>query len=61
MPAEDARSYGDAAHETASGFIAYARNSVDRVVSPDSRERAYKDTASFASARPFLFVSFPLC
>lgn len=56
MPAaEDSRSYGDAAHETASGFIAYARSSVDRVVSPDSRERAYKNTASFASDRPFLF------
>ncbi|KAF4462275.1 hypothetical protein FALBO_10907 [Fusarium albosuccineum] len=46
---------GDTATHHGSGFIAYARNSVDRVVSPDSRARAYDSTAAFASARPILF------
>ncbi|KAH7198527.1 uncharacterized protein B0J16DRAFT_40153 [Fusarium flagelliforme] len=41
--------------EKASGFINYARNSVDRVVPPSSRQRAYDNTMSFASSRPILF------
>ncbi|CAG7555855.1 unnamed protein product [Fusarium equiseti] len=41
--------------EKVSGFINYARNSVDRVVPPSSRQRAYDNTMSFASSRPILF------
>ncbi|KAF4983454.1 hypothetical protein FZEAL_1183 [Fusarium zealandicum] len=42
--------HADTARDNASGFIAYARNSVDRVVSPDARQRAYDNTAAFASS-----------
>ncbi|KAF5663751.1 hypothetical protein FDENT_13058 [Fusarium denticulatum] len=48
-------SYGETARDNASGFIAYARSSVDRVVPPNSRQKAYDNTASFASSRPILF------
>ncbi|KAM0199451.1 hypothetical protein ACHAPA_005023 [Fusarium lateritium] len=49
-------SYSDTAHDDkASGFIAYARNSVDRVVPPSSRQQAYDNAISFASSRPVLF------
>ncbi|KAF4962275.1 hypothetical protein FSARC_9628 [Fusarium sarcochroum] len=48
-------SYSDTARDNASGFIAYARNSVDRVVPPNSRQQAYDNAASFASSRPILF------
>ncbi|KAI1064736.1 hypothetical protein LB507_001396 [Fusarium sp. FIESC RH6] len=41
--------------KAASGFINYARNSVDRVVPPSSRQKAYDNTMSFASSRPILF------
>ncbi|KAG4253384.1 hypothetical protein FPRO03_07344 [Fusarium proliferatum] len=48
-------SYSETARDNASGFIAYARSSVDRVVPPNSRQKAYDNTASFASSRPILF------
>ncbi|KAG9497652.1 hypothetical protein J7337_010515 [Fusarium musae] len=48
-------SYSETARDNASGFIAYARSSVDRVVPPNSRQKAYDNTASFASSRPVLF------
>ncbi|KAM0354247.1 hypothetical protein ACHAPU_001291 [Fusarium lateritium] len=49
-------SYSDTAHDNKmSGFITYARNSVDRVVPPSSRQQAYDNAASFASSRPILF------
>ncbi|KAF4440134.1 kinase [Fusarium acutatum] len=48
-------SYSETARDSASGFIAYARSSVDRVVPPNSRQKAYDNTASFASSRPILF------
>lgn len=48
-------SYTDVARENASGFINYAQNSLDRVVPPSSRQRAYEQTSEFASARPILF------
>ncbi|EWG47352.1 hypothetical protein FVEG_07481 [Fusarium verticillioides 7600] len=47
--------YSETARDNASGFIAYARSSVDRVVPPNSRQKAYDNTASFASSRPILF------
>ncbi|RKL41213.1 hypothetical protein BFJ72_g5641 [Fusarium proliferatum] len=53
-------SYSETARDNASGFIAYARSSVDRVVPPNSRQKAYDNTASFASSRPILFVRFSL-
>ncbi|KAF4344328.1 hypothetical protein FBEOM_1722 [Fusarium beomiforme] len=48
-------SYSETARDNASGFIAYARSSVDRVVPPNTRQKAYDNTASFASSRPILF------
>ncbi|KAF5577226.1 kinase [Fusarium pseudoanthophilum] len=48
-------SYSETARDNASGFIAYARSSVDRVAPPNSRQKAYDNTASFASSRPILF------
>ncbi|KAH7254112.1 uncharacterized protein BKA55DRAFT_567027 [Fusarium redolens] len=48
-------SYSETARDNASGFIAYARSSIDRVVPPNSRQKAYDNTASFASSRPILF------
>ncbi|KAF4451163.1 hypothetical protein F53441_5862 [Fusarium austroafricanum] len=48
-------SYSETARDNASGFIAYARSSVDRVVPPNSRQKAYDNTAAFASSRPILF------
>ncbi|KAF5608079.1 hypothetical protein FBULB1_10687 [Fusarium bulbicola] len=48
-------SYSETARDKGSGFIAYARSSVDRVVPPNSRQKAYDNTASFASSRPILF------
>ncbi|KAI6776286.1 hypothetical protein HG530_000231 [Fusarium avenaceum] len=54
-PSATINSYSDTAHEKASGFIAYARNSVDRVVPPSSRQQAYDNAISFASSRPVLF------
>ncbi|KAL5601849.1 hypothetical protein FOBRF1_009382 [Fusarium oxysporum] len=48
-------SHSETARDNASGFIAYARSSVDRVVPPNSRQKAYDNTASFASSRPILF------
>ncbi|KAH6994998.1 hypothetical protein EDB80DRAFT_815056 [Ilyonectria destructans] len=41
--------------DKASGLFSYAQSSLDRVVSPSSRQRAYDSTAEFASARPILF------
>jgi len=42
--------------DNATGMYAYAQRQVDRVVSPDARRKAYDQTASFASAKPLLFV-----
>ncbi|KAH8685280.1 hypothetical protein BGZ61DRAFT_495505 [Ilyonectria robusta] len=41
--------------DKSSGLFSYAQSSLDRVVSPSSRQRAYDSTAEFASARPILF------
>ncbi|CAF3450534.1 hypothetical protein SNK03_002333 [Fusarium graminearum] len=54
-PSATADSWKDFPEEKASGFITYARNSVDRVVPPPSRQKAYDDTMAFASSRPVLF------
>ncbi|EHK49599.1 hypothetical protein TRIATDRAFT_9373, partial [Trichoderma atroviride IMI 206040] len=35
----------------------YAHRSLDSLISPSSRQRAYDTTASFASDQPILFVS----
>ncbi|RGP63404.1 hypothetical protein FLONG3_9893 [Fusarium longipes] len=48
-------SWQQSQEDKASGFITYARNSVDRVVPPSSRQKAYDNTLSFASSRPILF------
>ncbi|KAF5019094.1 hypothetical protein F66182_8907 [Fusarium sp. NRRL 66182] len=48
-------SYSETTRDNASGFIAYARNSVDRLVPPGSRQQFYDSTASFAASRPILF------
>ncbi|KAL6407898.1 hypothetical protein AUP68_08926 [Ilyonectria robusta] len=45
--------------DKSSGLFSYAQSSLDRVVSPSSRQRAYDSTAEFASARPILFVRPP--
>ncbi|KAF7546281.1 hypothetical protein G7Z17_g8552 [Cylindrodendrum hubeiense] len=39
----------------ASGLLSYAQSSLDLVVSPSTRQRAYDSSAEFASARPILF------
>ncbi|KEY72915.1 hypothetical protein S7711_06745 [Stachybotrys chartarum IBT 7711] len=39
-----------------SGFVHYAQSSLDRIVSPASRQAAYDTTTSFAVARPILFA-----
>lgn len=39
-----------------SGFVHYAQSSLDRIISPASRQAAYDTTTSFAVARPILFV-----
>ena len=43
-------------NDKAAGVYSYAQRSLDRVVPPSSRERAYNHTSDFASARPVLFV-----
>jgi hypothetical protein len=45
-----------AAKEKGSGMYSYAQRSIDRVVSPSSRQHAYDATSDFASERPILFV-----
>ncbi|CAM1502755.1 Fc.00g075310.m01.CDS01 [Cosmosporella sp. VM-42] len=42
-------------HEKASGVYAYAQKSLDRVIEPESRQKAYDTTVDFASARPIVF------
>ncbi|KAH7152841.1 hypothetical protein EDB81DRAFT_789839 [Dactylonectria macrodidyma] len=41
--------------EKAGGLFSYAQSSLDRVVSPSTRQRAFDTTADFASVRPVLF------
>lgn len=40
--------------------IELARQQADRVVTPDSRQKAYDAVYAFAQDRPILTVSFPL-
>ncbi|KAM5356522.1 hypothetical protein ACJ41O_003168 [Fusarium nematophilum] len=54
-PNSSTDSYTNSARESTSGLVAYTRSWVDRIVSPDSRQRAYDSTAAFASDRPILF------
>ncbi|KAK7426430.1 hypothetical protein QQZ08_007025 [Neonectria magnoliae] len=58
MPAATTDRHDDmaaVASKKASGLYSYAQRSLDRVVSPSSRQRAYDQTAEFAAARPVLF------
>ncbi|KJZ77113.1 hypothetical protein HIM_03434 [Hirsutella minnesotensis 3608] len=48
-------SFRDAVGEKAAGVYALAQRSVDRVVAPDSRRRAYDSASSLAASRPILF------
>lgn len=43
----------------ASGVYSFAQRSLDRVVPPSSRQRAYEGASEFAAERPILFVSIP--
>ncbi|KAL6863320.1 hypothetical protein ACO1O0_003568 [Amphichorda felina] len=42
-------------HEKAASAYSLAQHSLDRVMPPSSRQRAYSTTSDFASARPILF------
>jgi lysylphosphatidylglycerol synthetase-like protein (DUF2156 family) len=43
----------------ARGTWEFAQRQVDRIVSPEARQKSYDATASFAVARPLLFVRSP--
>jgi hypothetical protein len=45
----------DGQHQ-ASGILAYAQRSLDRIAPPPSRQKAYDDVSAFAASRPILFV-----
>lgn len=47
-------------NEKASGVYSYAQRSLDRVVLPENRQKAYDITADFARERPVVFVSPPI-
>lgn len=44
-------------NEKAANAYSFAQHSLDRVVPPSSRHRAYNTASEYASARPYLFVS----
>ena len=62
MATNEAPNGGIRAHvqDTASSAYNYAAHSLDRVVPPSSRQRAYDKTLAFAQARPIPFVRAPL-
>lgn len=43
-------------NDRAAGVYSYAQRSLDRVVAPSSRRRAYDSASALASSRPILFV-----
>lgn len=43
-------------NDKATEAYSYAQRSLDRVVAPSSRKRAYDNAAAYARARPILFV-----
>ncbi|PNY27417.1 Uncharacterized protein TCAP_02655 [Tolypocladium capitatum] len=45
----------DAVNDGAAGVYSYAQRSLDRVVAPSSRRRAYHSASALASSRPVLF------
>lgn len=61
MATNEAPNGGIRAHvqDTASSAYNYASHSLDRVVPPSSRQRAYDNILAFAQARPILFVRAP--
>ncbi|KAL2018012.1 hypothetical protein VTK56DRAFT_1328 [Thermocarpiscus australiensis] len=42
--------------EAAVGLLDFTQRQVDRVVPPESRQKAYSQTSAFAAARPLLFT-----
>jgi hypothetical protein len=42
--------------DSAAGVFSFTQRQVDRVVSPDTRQKAYSNTSDFAAAKPLLFV-----
>merc|ERR1712000_241404 len=58
MATNEAPNGGIRAHvqDTASSAYNYASHSLDRVVPPSSRQRAYDNILAFAQARPILFA-----
>lgn len=47
--------------EYVTGTLESARRQADRVVTPDTRQRAYETVHAFAQQRPLLFVCSILC